>query len=149
MHIPSALNRSMLAVAAVLTLSLCGVTSAYAQAVRASGDFSYQATAVKRLANCAASAWYNDSRVGGAINECNNADTDAKWDSVHLNAATYMEITGERVGYGNGACPAQHGFQYIKCFYVAGRKKGNPVMTVSAVSYGSGGMTARVSWYYQ
>lgn len=149
MRIPRSLNRSMLVLAAVLTLSLGGVTSAYADTFKVSGDLSYRATAVKRLANCAATAWYNDSRVGGAINECNNADTDAKWDSVHLNAATYMEIIGERVGYGNGQCPAQHGFQYVKCFYVAGRKKGNPVMTVSVVSYGLGGMTARVSWYYQ
>ncbi|WP_372392243.1 hypothetical protein ACCQ05_19995 [Xanthomonas sp. NCPPB 3582] len=142
------LKRGVFAVAAVLTLTLGGVTAAYADTLKVKGDLSYRATAVKRLANCAATSWYNDSKVGGEISGCNNADTDAYWDRMRLTAANEMVIVGERVGYANGQCPAKRGFQYVKCFYVGGRARGNPVMTVAVESYGAGGMTARVSWYY-
>ncbi|CAD5991002.1 hypothetical protein [Agreia sp. COWG] len=60
-----------------------------------------------------------------------------------------MEIKAERVAFGGGGCPAKHGFQYVKCFYVDGGRKGNPVMTVAVESYGLGGMTAKVTWYYR
>lgn len=148
MRISRYLERGVFAVAAVLTLTLGGVTSAYADSFKVSGNLSYRSTEVKRLANCAATQWYNKSESGGQINDCNNAGNDAYWDGVHLSAATEMEIIGERVGYYKGACPPKHGFAYVKCYYVDGRAKGHPVMTVAVESYGLGGMTARVTWYY-
>lgn len=150
MRISRLLSRGLLATAAALSLAVGGAAAAaHADGYfTLKGDFSWRATEVKRLANCAASAWYNDSKEGAGLTDCNNAGSDSYWDGVHLSAAEYMEIDAERVPYQGGACPPKHGFAYIKCFYVGGGGKGNPVMTVSAVSYGNGGMTAEVSWYY-
>lgn len=150
MRIPRLLSRGLLSTAAALTPVLGGAAAA-AHAdddFKTEGDFSWRATEFKRLANCAATEWYNDGKEGGSITDCNNAGSDPYGDGVHLSAAEYMEIDAERVPYQGGACPPKHGFGYIKCFYVDGGVKGNPVMTVSAVSHGNGGMTARVSRYY-
>ncbi len=148
MRISRYLERGVFAVAAVLTLTLGGVTSAYADSFKVSGNLSYRSTEVKRLANCAAAHWYNKSESGAKLTGCDNADKDAYWDAIHLSAATQMEIVGERVGYYKGACPPKRGYAYIKCYYVGGRVRGNPVMTVAVESSGLGGMTAHVTWYY-
>ncbi len=149
MRVSRLLSRGLLATAAAFTLGLGGAAAAAhaEEYFTLKGDFSWRATEVKRLANCAASEWF-DGKQGSDITDCNNAGSDPYWDGVHLSAAEYMEIDAERVPYQGGGCPPKHGFAYIKCFYVDGGGKGNPVMTVSAVSYGNGGMTARVSWYY-
>jgi len=130
---------------------LIGASAGTAQAAGMtwSGDFSYRSTAMKRLANCAATAWYNDSQSGGAITSCNNASTNSWWDGMHLGAAGYHGIEGRKVAHrGDQSCPPKDGFQYVKCFYVGGKTKGNPVMTVAIESSGLGGQDVNVTWYY-
>ena len=39
-------------------------------------------------------------------------------------------------------------FQFIKCWYVNGKAKGNPVITVSIISTGIGDQDVAVDWYY-
>ncbi|WNM35762.1 hypothetical protein RKE30_38080 [Streptomyces sp. Li-HN-5-11] len=132
--------------AVALTLGISAGT-ALAATPRYSGDFSWRATEVKRLANCSATQWYNDSRVGSQITGCSGSDS--YWDSTHLVAASYLSIDARQVGYrADQSCPPKRGFQYVKCYYVGGKARGNPVMTVSIISYGSGGMDVAVDWYY-
>ncbi|AAT90097.1 hypothetical protein ATY41_06125 [Leifsonia xyli subsp. xyli] len=143
---------SRLLLAGITTITLVAGTAGAAHADESyttSGDFSWQSTSVKRLANCAASEWFNSGKSGGQIADCNNADSTSYWDGVHLAGADHLDMRGERVDYrSDQSCPAKHGFQYVKCYYVGGKSRGNIVMTVSIVSYGYGGLTARFSWYY-
>jgi hypothetical protein len=141
--------QALVAGTAALLLALTGAGAAQASGVSYSGNASYRATEMHRLANCAATRWYNESKQGGAISDCTGAGSDPYWDGMHLSAATALEIRFTRVGYAGGACPRLSGFAYIKCFYVGGHGTGKPVMTVGAESYGSGGMVAAVTWYYQ
>ncbi|GCB49597.1 hypothetical protein [Streptomyces sp. NL15-2K] len=128
-------------------LAAVGAGTASADTFTVSGDLSWRATEVKRLANCAGTAWYNDSKVGDAITGCSGSD--AKWDSVQLKAASLLTIDGRKVAYrSDQSCPPKRGFQYVKCYYVGGKTKGNPVITVSVISYGLGGMDLAVDWYY-
>ncbi|TDD51773.1 hypothetical protein E1263_29845 [Kribbella antibiotica] len=132
---------------AVLVAANAGL--AHAAGMSWSGDFSNRSTAMKRLANCAASDWYNNSRSGGQITTCNDAAGNSYWDGIHLAAADYHGIEGKRVAYrSDQSCPPKDGFQYVKCFYVNGKAKGHPVMTVAIESYGLGGQDVNVSWYY-
>ncbi|KMS68806.1 hypothetical protein ACM01_37530 [Streptomyces viridochromogenes] len=113
------------------------------------GDFSWRSTEVKRLANCAASDWSNNSRSGSQITGCGSAGSNSYWDSDHLVGASVHTINGRKVGYrSDQSCPPARGFKYLKCWYVGGKTKGNPVITVSVISYGSGGMDTAVDWYY-
>ncbi|AGW42636.1 hypothetical protein O159_27450 [Leifsonia xyli subsp. cynodontis DSM 46306] len=143
---------SRLLIAGIATITLVAGTAGAAQAedfYTTSGDFSWRSTGVERLANCAATQWYNNGQVGSDITNCTSAGSDPYWDGVHLKAAEYVELIGERVPYRSDQnCPAMHGFAYVKCYYVGGRSHGNPVMTIAVESYGYGGITARVSWYY-
>ncbi|MEV0638784.1 hypothetical protein AB0I77_28355 [Streptomyces sp. NPDC050619] len=136
---------------AAATAFLAGITAGTASAAGMSwtGDFSSRGTEVKRLANCAATAWFNKSKVGDEITDCNSAGSNSYWDGFHLAEANEHKIEGKRVGYrSDQSCPPKDGFQYVKCFYVGGKAKGNPVMTVAVESYGYGGMDTNVTWYY-
>lgn len=136
-------------VAAAATV-LVGFNAGMAHAAMSySGDFSWRATEVKRLANCAATDWYNNSRSGSQITGCDSAGSNSYWDSVHLSAATVHTINGRKVAYrSDQSCPPKRGFQFVKCWYVGSKAKGNPVITVSVISYGLGGMDTAVDWYY-
>ncbi|MEU6228300.1 hypothetical protein [Streptomyces sp. NPDC047042] len=136
-------------VAAAATV-LVGVNAGMANAaMQYSGDFSWRATAVKRLANCAASDWYNNSRSGAKITTCDGAGSSSYWDGLHLTAASVHTINGRKVAYrSDQSCPPKRGFQYVKCWYVGGKTKGNPVITVSILTNGSGGLDTAVDWYY-
>ncbi|MEU6230371.1 hypothetical protein [Streptomyces sp. NPDC047042] len=138
-----------------------GITAGTALAAtpQYSGDFSWRATAVKRLANCASTHWYNgtqqaaastgDASTGSKLTACDGAASDSYWDGMHLLAATALTINGRKVGYrSDQSCPTKRGFQYIKCWYVGGKTKGNPVITVSILSTGIGGQDVAVDWYY-
>ncbi|MFC0626770.1 hypothetical protein [Kribbella deserti] len=141
--------RAGLAVTAGTLLIAANTATAQAAGMTWSGDFSSRSTAMKRLANCAATAWYNDSKSGGAITGCNNASSNSYWDGMRLGAAGYHGIEGKRVAYrSDQSCPPKDGFQYVKCFYVGGKAKGHPVMTVAIESYGAGGQDVNVTWYY-
>lgn len=149
MRLSRTMFRLLVASTAACALVLCTAEAAHADVYRTSGDFSWKATQVKRLADCAATEWYNNSRVGSQITDCNTAGSNPYWDGVHLGAADYLELIGEKLPYqGNQGCPPAHGFAYIKCYYVGGKHKGNPVITIATESYGYGGITARVTWYY-
>ncbi|WP_200305634.1 hypothetical protein [Streptomyces adelaidensis] len=136
------------ATAAVL---LVGVNAGMVQAASMSwsGDFSWRVTEVKRLANCSATEWYNTGNSGGQITDCNSAGSNSYWDGVRLHAADYHGIEGKKVAYrSDRSCPDKDGFQYVRCYYVGGKSKGNPVMTVAIESYGLGGQDVNVTWYY-
>ncbi|GAQ69166.1 hypothetical protein T45_00888 [Streptomyces turgidiscabies] len=124
-----------------------------------SGDFSWAQTKVRRLANCASTHWYNgtqqatgstgDDSTGGKLTACDGAGSDSYWDGVHLLAADHLTINGRKVAYrSDQGCPSKRGFQFIKCWYVNGKSKGNPVITVSIISTGIGGQDVAVDWYY-
>ncbi|WNM35765.1 hypothetical protein RKE30_38100 [Streptomyces sp. Li-HN-5-11] len=138
-----------------------GITAGTALAAtpKWSGDFSWAQTKVRRLANCAATHWYNavqqsagatgDDSTGGKLTACDGAGSDPWWDGEHLLAADDLSIDARRVAYrSDQSCPKKRGFQYIKCWYVNGKQKGNPVMTVSVINWGPGGMAVAVDWYY-
>ncbi|MET7730400.1 hypothetical protein ABZT02_03440 [Streptomyces sp. NPDC005402] len=87
--------------------------------------------------------------MASAITDCNAAGSDSYWDGFHLAAASVHTIEGKKVAYrSDQSCPPKDGFQYVKCFYVGGKTKGNPVMTVAIESYGLGGQDVNVTWYY-
>lgn len=141
--------KAIVAAAATALLLTANTGVAHAAGMTWSGDFSNRSTAMKRLANCAATAWYNNGQSGGQITTCNNAATNSYWDRMHLGAASYHGIEGRRVAHrSDQSCPPKDGFQYVKCFYVNGKSKGNPVMTVAIESYGLGGQDVNVTWYY-
>ncbi|MFJ1812345.1 MULTISPECIES: hypothetical protein [unclassified Streptomyces] len=137
-----------------------GITAgtALASTPRYTGDFSWRATQVKRLANCASTHWYNgtqpnpigDASTGAKLTACDGAASNSYWDGEHLLAGSENQnINGRRVSYrSDHSCPPKRGFQYIKCYYVGGKAKGNPVMTVSIISTGLGGQDVAVDWYY-
>lgn len=139
-----------------------GITAGTALAdpqVQWSGDFSWRATQVKRLANCASTHYYNgtqpaagstgDDSTGSKLTACDGAGSDSYWDGSHLLGADTQNINGKKVGYrSNQSCPKQRGSQYIKCWYVGGKTKGNPVITVSIIDSGYGGEDVAVDWYY-
>jgi hypothetical protein len=139
-----------------------GVTAGSALAdpqVKWSGDFSWRATQVKRLANCASTHFYNgtqqaagstgDASTGSKLTACDGAGSDPEWDGFHLLAASVQTINGRKVGYrSDQGCPTKRGSQYIKCWYVGGKTKGNPVITVSILDTGYGGEDVAVDWYY-
>jgi len=141
--------RLLVASVAACALVVGTAESAQADVYETSGDFSWQSTRVERLADCAATEWFNNSRVGSQITDCSTAGSNRYWDGVHLAAADYLELIGERVPYqADQACPPAHGYAYIKCYYVGGKHRGNPVITIATESSGYGGITARVTWYY-
>ncbi|WP_328781513.1 hypothetical protein OIE52_26870 [Streptomyces canus] len=142
-----------------VTLAL-GITAGTALAATPSwsGDFSWASTQVKRLANCASTHYYNgtqpnpigDDSTGDKLTACDGAASDSYWDGEHLLAGSEsQDINGRRVSYrSDQSCPPKRGSQYIKCYYVNGKHKGNPVMTVSIINTGIGGQSVAVDWYY-
>ncbi|MEU9242636.1 hypothetical protein [Streptomyces sp. NPDC048385] len=60
--------------------------------------------------------------------------------------ADTQNINGRKVAYrSDQRCPKLRGSQYSKCWYVNGKQKGNPVMTVSIIDSGE---DVAVDWYY-
>jgi hypothetical protein len=142
-----------------LTLGITAGTALAGDAVQWSGDFSWASTAMKRLANCASTHYYNgtqqaagstgDDSTGSKLTACNGAASESYWDGAHLLAADTQTINARRVGYrSDQSCPPKRGSQYIKCYYVNAKSKGNPVMTVSIIDTGYGGEDVAVDWYY-
>lgn len=148
----------MVLTAMALALGITAGTT-LADTLKYSGDFSWRATQVKRLANCASTHWYNgtqqaagstgDASTGSKLTACDGAGSDSYWDGVHLLAADTLTMDGRKVGYRSDAsCPPSRGFQFIKCWYVGGKAKGNPVINVSIIATGLGGQDVAVDWYY-
>ena len=76
-------------------------------------------------------------------------DAGVAYDDSLVVGVDTQNINARRVGYrSDQSCPPKRGSQYIKCYCVNAKSKGNPVMTVSIIDSGIGGEDVAVDWYY-